>query len=154
MAYFGRGPNKVQKPYNLRELYEHYIQTVETSSPYAITYQEFMRITEDYLKQVSEGLLSGKGVFKVPHNLGYIDITKKKVNINRLKRIDWKATVETGKTIYHLNEHSNGFDYRIEWSRIGAAKNAKLYVFVATRKMKRTLAKLIKNREIDYYGKS
>lgn len=152
MAYFGRGKNKIQNPYNLREMYEEYIKTVDPHSPYCVTYKEFMNITEDYLKAVSQGLLDGKGSFKIPCNLGYIDIIKKKVDLSKLKRIDWKASVENGKQIYHLNEHSDGFNYKIEWTRIVQnARNVKLYVFQPTRNMKRTLAKLIKNKEFDTY---
>lgn len=152
MAYFGRGKNKRQDVYNLKEMYNEYIKTVDSDSPYNVSYQEFMQITEDYLREVSKGLLSSKGSFRIPHNLGYIDITKKRVDLSKLKRVDWKATVETGKTIYHLNEHSDGFDYKVEWTRIVQnVKNVKLYVFQPTRKIKRTLAKLIKNREFDSY---
>ena len=149
--YFSRGPNKIQDPYNLKDLYEHYIKTVEPNSPYAVSYKEFMTILDEYLKEISDGLLAGKAAYKTPFNLGYIEITKKKVDLSKLKRVDWKTTVETGKTIYHLNEHSDGFDYKIEWLRSQNAKNSKLYVFSPTRRMKRTLAKLIKNKEFDTY---
>ncbi len=152
MAYFGRGKNKRQDVYNLKEMYNEYIKTVDSNSPYNVSYQEFMQITEDYLREVAKGLLASKGSFRIPHNLGYIDITKKRVDLSKLKRVDWKATVETGKTIYHLNEHSDGFDYKVEWTRIVQnVKNVKLYVFQPTRKIKRTLAKLIKNKEFDSY---
>jgi len=152
MAYFGRGPNKVQNPYNIKDMYEGYKNQVEPHSPYDVTYKEFMNILNDYLKGISEGILAGKGSYKIPFNLGYIDITKSKVDLTKLKRVDWKATVETGKTIYHLNEHSDGFDYKTEWTRISnTARNSRLYVYSPTRKMKRTLAKLIKNKEFDTY---
>ena len=111
-----------------------------------------MTILDDYFKEISKGLLAGKTAYKMPFSLGYIEITKRKLDLSKLKRVDWKTTVETGKTIYHLNEHSDGFDYKIEWDRIrNAVRNAKLYVFSPTRKMKRTLAKLIKNKEFDTY---
>jgi hypothetical protein len=150
--YFGRGPNKVHNPYNLKDMYESYKESVEENTPYDISYKEFMTITEDYLKEISDGLLSGKGSFRIPKNLGYITITKFKVDLSKLNRIDWKATVETGKKIYHLNEHSDGFNYKVVWTRIQQnARNVKMYVFAPTRRIKRTLASLIKNREFDTY---
>ena len=150
--YFSRGLNKIQNPYNLRDMYESYKENVEDNTPYDISYKEFMTITEDYLLEISEGLLMAKGSFKVPGNLGYLNIIKKKVDLTRLKRVDWKATVESGKKVFHLNEHSEGFNYYIEWSRIlQSTKNIRLYRFVPTRMMKRTLAKLIKNKEFDSF---
>jgi len=152
MAYFGRGKNKIRDLYNLSDMYKSYKKTVEPNSPYDIEYKEFMAITEDYFRSIADGLLIGKGAYKMPFSLGYIDITKRKVDLTKLKRVDWKATVETGKTIYHLNEHSDGFDYKIEWLRVTRhTRNSKLYVFSPTRRMKRTLAKLIKNKEFDSY---
>ena len=152
MAYFGRGLNKIQNPYNLRGMYLSYKDTVEPHSPYDVEYREFMKITEEYLKEISIGLLGGKGSFRIPRNLGYIDIVKSKVDLSNLKRVDWKATNESGKTIYHLNTHSDGFDYKIVWTKIVQnARNLRLYVYAPTRKMKRTLAQLIKNKEFDSY---
>ena len=137
---------------DLKEMYEGYKDSVEMNSPYDVTHQEFMQILDEYYKSIIEGLLVGKGGYKLPFNLGRIDITKSKIDLANLKRIDWKASVELGKRIYHLNEHSDGYDYTIEWVRINAnARNSKLYVYSPTRYMKRTLAKLIKNKEFDTY---
>lgn len=154
MAYFGRGLNKVQNPYNLKDMYASFKASVEKNTPYDIEYKEFMAITEDYLRAVSEGLLAGKRAFKIPFNLGYIEINKRKVDLSNLKRIDWKTSVDAGKRIYHLNEHSDGFNYKIEWERVNwNTRNSKLYVFSPTRKMKRTLAQLIKEKKIDCFQK-
>nr|DAQ64950.1 MAG TPA: hypothetical protein [Bacteriophage sp.] len=32
--------------------------------------------------------------------------------------VDYKSSKEEGKRIYHLNEHSNGYKYRLYWSKV------------------------------------
>nr|DAG45344.1 MAG TPA: hypothetical protein [Caudoviricetes sp.]DAV24016.1 MAG TPA: hypothetical protein [Bacteriophage sp.] len=32
--------------------------------------------------------------------------------------VDYKSSKEEGKKIYHLNEHSNGYKYRLYWSKV------------------------------------
>ena len=69
----------------------------------------------------------------------------------RSLRIDYQATKQTGKLIFLLNEHSDMFKYRFMWSKVDMlATNKSKYQLVATRANKRTLAQIIKNREMDY----
>jgi len=56
----------------------------------------------------------------MPFRLGTIYIVKyKPKNLNsRSLSIDFHQTKLLGKTIYHLNDHSDGYKYRLFWSRI------------------------------------
>ena len=66
-------------------------------------------------------------------------------------RVDFKATKDMNKTILHLNEHSDGYNYRFRWSKKDMMlKNSSLYELVMTRKNKRRLANAIKNEGKDY----
>ena len=44
-------------------------------------------------------------------NLERVDGSKKSLSK------DYKTSKELNKTIYHLNEHSNGYKYRLYWSK-------------------------------------
>lgn len=66
-------------------------------------------------------------------------------------RWDWKATRETGKPVYLLNEHSNYFKYRFYWQKKDCLLiNKGAYQFVACRQNKRDLAQLIFKKLKDY----
>ena len=152
MPFFGRGLNKIQTPINIGDMYDEYKASVEPNSPYDVKRSEYMAILDEYFKLVSEGLLAGKRSFKIPMNLGFIVINKRKVDLSNLRRVDWKATNESGTKVYHLNEHSDGYDYKVDWNRpIHTTRNSRMYNFNPTRKIKRTLAKLIKSKEFDTY---
>ena len=92
--------------------------------------------------------------FKMPYRLGTLRIKKKKMNYskkNKLK-INWLETNKHKKVIYHLNDHTDGFNYRWFWSKINAViKNKSVYSFQATRTNKRRLAGLLKNKKVDYF---
>lgn len=64
--------------------------------------------------------------------------------------MDYKASAEEGKRIYHLNEHSGGYKYRLYWSKIPKTfPDRYRYQLQLVRKNKRELAQLIFNHK-DY----
>ena len=89
--------------------------------------------------------------FRFPYNLGILKIRKNKVNVSNKKymRIDFNATKKEGKTIYHLNEHSDGYYYRFKWKK-GYVSNIFSYVFTPVRSRKRELAQTIKSGFTEY----
>lgn len=150
--FYSRGKNKVSNPYNLSDMYEAYINTVDKDTSYDISRQDFISMTNDYLEEVKEFILEGRSKFKMPYKLGSIDVDKLKVDLNKLRRIDWKRTSELGKRVYHLNEHSDGYDYIIMWRKIDTLRNNHMYRYVPARNIKRTLAKLIKDKKFDTFS--
>jgi len=69
---------------------------------------------------ILETLLNASDGFKMPYGLGFVQIGKympKNYNDTSLS-VDYKTSKELGKKIYHLNEHSNGYKYRLYWSKI------------------------------------
>ena len=151
--YFGRGRNKIQNPYTFRDMYEAYIKEVGNNPLYAIEYSEFVNICGDYYKLVMELVFNG-GTYKMPYGLGELKISKRKVKLDHLmpKNMDWKSSAEVGKQVYHLNEHTGGYRYFFHWvKKKNALVNKYLYRLVMTRDNKRTLARLIKSKEQDYY---
>jgi len=63
---------------------------------------------------------------------------------------DYKTSNELGKTIYHLNEHSDGYKYRLYWSKNeNTFPDIYKYRLSLVRANKRKLAQLIFNKH-DY----
>ena len=56
----------------------------------------------------------------MPHGLGYVCVVKYKPKsyTNGSLSVDYKSSKEFGKRIYHLNEHSDGYKYRLYWSKL------------------------------------
>ena len=64
--------------------------------------------------------------------------------------VDFKSSAEYGKTIYHLNEHSDGYKYRLYWSKVPQTfPDRYRYQLSLVRQNKRQLAQLIFNNH-DY----
>ena len=121
---------------------------------YNVGYKKYRAICEDFNKRIVDDILTKAREFKLPYRLGSLRIKKKKMNYskkNKLK-INWVETNKHKKVIYHLNDHTNGYNFRWFWSKINAViKNKSVYSFQATRTNKRRLAALLKSNEVDYF---
>ena len=122
---------------------------------YNVGYKKYRGICEEFNKLVIDDILLKAKEFKIPYRLGSLRILKKEMNYsvgkNKLK-IDWKETNKHKKVVYHLNDHTDGFNYRWLWSKKNAiVKNKSVYSFQATRTNKRRLAGLLKNKKVDYF---
>lgn len=152
MAFFSRGKNRIKEPYNLSDIYPKYIEEKGEQKAYNVAQKDFVTICDKFYEEIRDGILDGK-TFKMPFGLGEILITKRKITHYKTndKSVDWATTLKIGKKVYHLNEHSNGYNYGIDWDNYTGLRNFKSYRFYPTRTFKRTLAQLIKNKEQDYY---
>jgi hypothetical protein len=153
MAYYGRGKNRIQNPYTLLDMYKDYISSVDTGSPYDVSCEEYMKICNLFYQALIDYLFLNNGKWVLPYNIGSMSVRKRKINVNKDELSpDWKMTTEHGKMIYHLNEHSSGYMYRLNWEKWNhIQKNKGLYNFILTRTNKRRLAKLIKSGKYDYF---
>lgn len=117
-----------------------------------VPYVRFKRILERFNEIILELLFERSEGFKMPFGLGYIRIVKyrpKNYNKHSLS-IDFKSTREEGKIIYHLNQHSQGYKYRLYWSKIPQTLPDRYkYMCILLRSNKRQLAQLIFNHK-DY----
>jgi hypothetical protein len=122
---------------------------------YDVGYKKYRSICENFNKLIIDEILLKAKEFKMPHRLGSLRILKKEMNYsagkNKLK-INWQETNKHKKVVYHLNDHTDGFNYRWFWSKKNAiVKNKTIYSFQATRTNKRRLASLLKGKKVDYY---
>ena len=117
-----------------------------------VLYFDFKRILDEMCKVILEEVLNASDGFKMPYGLGFIQVGKyrpKNYDSTSLS-VDYKASKECDKTIYHLNEHSNGYKYRLFWSKIPRTfPDRYRYSLSLVRANKRRLAQLIFNNN-DY----
>lgn len=130
--------------YTLRDMYR--------KMPNKTDYSCFKRITECMCKIILECLEDASDGFKMPSGLGYIRICKyrPKTYTDKSLSVDYKASKEYGKRIYHLNEHCGGYKFRLFWSKQPYTFSDRYkYQLVFVRANKRRLAQLIFNHK-DY----
>lgn len=142
---------------NLRDSYRFY----QKHSEHVVDIKVYIGIILDFLKFLVQKIHEGKDV-KLPCELGTLGIRGRKVR-PRLDKDgsilglapDWVKTkalwernekAKEAKTlVYHFNEHSNGFRYKLVWFKSGMKfKNKSVYSFKLSRKNKRIINKLVK----------
>ena len=120
--------------------------------PIEVDYGLYKRILDEMCRVILEHVLNGSEGFKMPFGLGFIQVGKyqpKTLTAQSLS-VDYKASKEYDKRIYHLNEHSNGYKYRLFWSKIPRTfPDRYKYQLSFVRQNKRRLAQLIFNKQ-DY----
>ena len=141
------------KSHTVAAFYNDYLKDIESDTVYDVDYTTYRAIVTDYFKYLQHRLIEEGKTIKLPYRMGSLQIVKSKPKHldKRSLRIDYKATKETGKLIFLLNEHSDMYKYRYLWSKVDMmVPNKSKYQLVATRANKRRLAEIIKNRELDY----
>lgn len=146
--------NKSTKNYTLRSIYNIFLDNVIDNKLYSsIDYVTFRNIILDYYEYIREEVIENGNEVKLPCALGTISIIKKKFNYWDGKgcSIDYKATKENNKLTYYINEHSDGYKFRLYWSKQKCNLcNGMKYMLILSRANKRRLAQIIKNKEQDY----
>lgn len=130
-----------KKSITLVDIYQQYIKNNEF-----IEYCKFKTILDAFNEVVLKHLLEHSGGFKMPLGLGYIQIVKYKPKTYSDKSLstDYKSSKEFGKKIYHLNEHSDGYKFRLYWSKVPMTFTDRYkYSLTLVRQNKRKLAQLI-----------
>ncbi len=139
---------KNKKSYTIADIYRDYIRNNDVELKYA----RYKRILDEFNKVVKDEILERSRPFKMPYGLGFICIVKYKPKsyTDKSLSVDYKSSKEEGKRIYHLNEHSNGYKYRLYWSKLHGSFPARYkYQLCMVRENKRHLAQLIFNKQ-DY----
>jgi hypothetical protein len=147
-----RSKAKIKVDYTLKDIYKFYVK--EVGIDLALPYPLFRKINEEKALLLKKKMLLESDTFKLPCNLGEMRISKRKLNISKkILKVDWAITKKIGKRVYHLNEHRNGYRYRIQWSKAKSKiLNKSAYHFKPCRTFNRELAYILKNKpEIDYF---
>lgn len=92
-------------------------------------------------KNIAEAVVEENDGFKLPFGLGYI-CAGRYIPTNLL--IDWKKTNESGKHVYHLNLHTDGYAVKAYWFRVGRITNTsfhEVYKFSAYKTLSTAISK-------------
>ena len=134
----------MNKSYTFRDMYK----TMDTEVPYKL----YTAILHAMCQIILEHVLERSEGFKMPYGLGMIQVGKyrPKNYDSKSLSVDYKASKEYDKRIYHLNEHSDGYKFRLYWSKIPKTfPDRYRYQLNLVRANKRKLAQLIFNKQ-DY----
>lgn len=154
--FFSRGKNKIQNPYTWPDIYNDYIEIVGVKGDiYKVSKRDYLDIVTQYSNGVLKHIIDHSGIFKLPSNLGFFQVIKKRPSKNDresgMRAVDWGYFNSTGKICKHINEHTGGYKYEFVWGKMRYyVKYIHSYRFVLTRAHKRRLAYLLKNNIKDY----
>lgn len=133
-----------KKSHTFRDMYH--------TMPINVPYDTYKRILSEMCTIILEHVFERSDGFKMPFGLGFIQIGKYKPKSysDKSLSVDYKSSNEYGKRVYHLNEHSNGYKFRLYWSKIPKTfPDRYKYQLCLVRANKRKLAQLIFNKH-DY----
>lgn len=150
-----RGVGRYNADFKPVDIYNYYASTVEKPKDY----KTVRLIWEDFFAEIGHHIIDESGSYAMPIRLGEFRVRKKKMKIGALSKfnqlkIDYSIYNKTGKLVYHLNEHRNGYSYKIIWNKStsGPIKYKTYYKFVFNRKLKRQLSHILQTQPlIDYF---
>lgn len=118
-----------------------------------LTYDQWKAILYDFNESFRDYILETGDKIKFPFGFGEFSINKKKrkriiKDENGQEHIglpiDWKKTMEKGKTIYNFNFHTEGYFFGWKWFKnTSRLKNTDLWYFKPTRLSSRLIAHYI-----------
>ena len=135
------------------DMYVEFKEYIGAGNRYKVTLKVFRDILKDYMKYISSTIIDRGAIFTPLYSIGSIFVGKRKItrHVRERLRVDFKATKELGKTVLHLNEHSNGYNYMFRWrKKESRAAYVNMYELIMSRHNKRELAKSIKENRTDY----
>lgn len=137
---------KIRKNKRSYTIYDMYKPFVNENIDVEVSYSDFKAVLDSCNKFILETLQNSSEGFKMPYGLGYLIIVKylPKEYSDKSLSCDYKTSKQLNKKIYYLNEHSNGYKYRLYWSKLPKTFSDRYkYQLMFTRQNKRDLAKLI-----------
>ena len=133
----------------MKNKHSHTFRDMYRTMPVDIDYSLYKHILDEMCRIILEHVLERSEGFKMPFGLGTIQVCKyrPKTLTEKSLSIDYRSSSEYGKRIYHLNEHSDGYKYRLYWSKTPKTfPDRYKYQLSLVRSNKRKLAQLIFNK--------
>jgi nucleoid DNA-binding protein len=123
----------------IKDMYKLYCKTRKEPVEYSL----FAKVIRSYNKRCMEEIIEKGHSIKINH-IGKIRVKKSKQRYSRMM-LDFKEFNETGKKVFHLNEHSDDMFCWFYWNKGNCRIEGKTpYCFTATRGNKRKLAAKLK----------
>lgn len=129
---------------NLRISDKHICKEIYNEENFNISLKEIKRIIGLFLSFMASQVLEGYCI-SIPHNLGKFRIIGKKPKSGHKDYvIDYQESKKQGKTIYHNNDHTDGFTYGFKWIvKNHPIINKAYYKFILSKPNKIKMNKLI-----------
>ena len=154
-----------------RKIYYEYCKRCTKQKRKPVSETHFSKIIRKFNNKVKERVLYKNIPIRLPRLNMVLQVLKHKADplknngeINpKSFSVDWKATrqfwlnnpeLKNKKYIYHLNDHTDGYIYRITLKRrLPFFKHSQFYSFVTCRTLRRELSEILKDpyNKIDYY---
>ena len=173
--FVGRGKNKVQVDYGIKDIYKYY----QENAQHPLEYKVFKKTWLDLI-QIFIHLIVYKNLdFAIPSRLGNLGIRKIKAKavvkedgtvlknkLGRNYKASWEkwlrdyptntpreiAKIKNKNYIYYLNEHSDGYKVKWKWDKFTTTvKNQAYYSLAVTRNNKKELSNAFINFKTEYY---
>lgn len=138
---------------------ENYQLFCDRNPKIKLSFKSYKKILYKWNEEFMLQILEGKKL-KMPYGFGPLMITKYKRKTYRMAasgekminyKIDWVQTKKQGKYVYHMNYHSDGYNYYFRWVPHEAnIKRPHIWKFKPVRKFSRLLSKYIQDEEKDY----
>lgn len=148
-----------------KDFFNHYKEITNIESQ--VKREPYYKILDLYLRYLSILLLKGNRI-KLPYALGSMAFVGKKSNATIDEEgnvkgvpVDWGETKklwlrnpvakENKELLYHLNDHTNGYVYKLRWSyKKAKGKFKMMYIFNPSRTLKANFVKHIKENQYEY----
>jgi len=109
-----------------------------------LTKKEYNAVQKEFNLALFDALYITGDSFELPARLGILEIQKYKPS---RPLIDFHATKQYGKKIYHTNTHTRGYAFKIVWKKRKATFKKKFsWDFKLVRSLKRTRLKELINK--------
>jgi hypothetical protein len=149
---------KVDYRQESRETYKRF--KVENPQHKKLTYSQFQGIVKEFNYLIRDHLLETGDLVTLPKRLGTIYIGRSKGGLQQYtdkkgstrtyqkRAVDWVSSAKYGKRIYFTNTHTDGYVYKLTWSRATASvKHSYVWRLVGQRLTNRLLAHYIFNTD-------
>lgn len=158
-------PNKYHCTYGMFDVYKYFMETHGTPKKTGVDRHTYTKIVTEFNEFLVNEVIHGQ-IFYMPYKLGALAVKKTKgmkarkdgtINMRTIP-VDYKATMEywkkhpealaEGKLIRHLNEHTDGYTYRIYWDkRTAVVQGCRAFTFRRARHFQRGLSAFLKTNE-------
>lgn len=151
-----RSSNKVKVDYASNDMYRWYNKQHKKGSELKVPVSTYTKIIGLFNKKIMDKVLYESESVNLPCNMGTISVAKYPMKkFDSKLHIDWPTSVKLKKYVYHMNDHTDNYQYRFMWHRNKMrVLNSRKYYLTFSRTNKRLLAKLIKDKDnnIDYFS--
>jgi hypothetical protein len=166
-----RTQGKLNADFGNRDAYEHFC-AVYPELAKTVSAQKHRTILQKFHLLLMHKMIYEAYIFTMP-SMGTISVQRRKIKIQfkengKLKThnlpVDYNATrklwerdpvaASKKQVVFFLNDHTDGWRYTWHWTRT-TKKNLASYRFIPCRRMKRELAKALKDvyNDLSYFGK-